>query len=71
MQSSKTEKVILSDNAMDHILLQPKNTKIGMRDRVMMILLYDSAIRLDELLSLTVKDLIIENGSPCQTCPNN
>ena len=56
---------------MDHILLQPKNTKIGMRDRVMMILLYDSAIRLDELLSLTVKDLIIENGSPCQTCPNN
>ena len=31
----------------------------------MMILLYDSAIRLDELLSLTVKDLIIENGSPC------
>lgn len=61
----KTEKVILSDNAMDHILLQPKNTKIGMRDRVMMILLYDSAIRLDELLSLTVKDLIIENGSPC------
>ena len=31
----------------------------------MMILLYDSAIRLDELLSLTVKDLILENGSPC------
>jgi site-specific recombinase XerD len=60
----KTEKKILSDKAVNHILLQPKNTKIGMRDRVMMILLYDSAIRLDELLSLTLQDLVLERNNP-------
>ena len=43
---------------------QPPNTKMGLRDRVIMILLYDSAIRLDELLSLTIKDLSINTDNP-------
>jgi len=60
----QTEKIILSEKALNCILQQPKNTKIGMRDRVMMILLYDSAIRLDELLSLTIQDLMLESDNP-------
>lgn len=56
----KKEKETLSEEALRCILMQPRNTKIGMRDRVMMILLYDSAIRLDELLSLTVQDLMLD-----------
>lgn len=60
----KQEKAILSETALTKILQQPKNTKIGIRDQVMMILLYDSAIRLDELLSLTIQDLVLERNEP-------
>jgi integrase/recombinase XerD len=60
----KREKETLSEEALRYILLQPRNTRIGMRDRVMMILLYDSAIRLDELLSLTLQELMLDGNSP-------
>lgn len=60
----KKEKETLSEDALRCILTQPLNTKIGMRDRVMMILLYDSAIRLDELLSLTGQDLVLNSSNP-------
>lgn len=61
---SKKEKEMLSEEALSCIFQQPRNTKTGMRDRVMMILLYDSAIRLDELLSMTVQDLMLESNNP-------
>ena len=61
---AKREKTILSEAALICLLQQTKNTKIGIRDRTMMILLYDSAIRLNELLSLTIQDLILERSDP-------
>ena len=60
----KKEKAALSEKALCCILQQPGSTKIGMRDRCMMILLYDSAVRLDELLSLTIQDLMFESSNP-------
>ncbi len=39
------------------LLAAPPNTKIGLRDRTIMILLYDSAIRVSELLELKVHSL--------------
>lgn len=63
-KTPKKEKEVLSDHALKYLLEQPKNTKIGLRDRTMMILLYDSAIRLDELLSLTLQDLMIGTKEP-------
>ena len=63
-KEAKREKEILSQEAMAHILRQPANTKMGLRDRAVMVLLYDSAIRLDELLSLTVLDVILECKDP-------
>lgn len=58
------EKEILSPDALSCILRQPANTKMGLRDRVAMVLLYDSAIRLDELLSLTVQDAVLDRNDP-------
>ena len=60
----KKEKAILSEEALSCIFRQPGHTKIGMRDRVIMILLYDSAIRLNELLSLKIQDLMLEASNP-------
>jgi integrase/recombinase XerD len=60
----KKEKETLSEEALATILRQPPNTKMGLRDRIIMILLYDSAIRLNELLSLTIKDISLNTDNP-------
>lgn len=59
-----TEKEILSEEALATILQQPSNTKKGLRDRVIMILLYDSAVRLNELLCITLNNLSINTDNP-------
>jgi len=63
-KEEQRDKKILSQEAMTCLLRQPANTKMGLRDRVIMILLYDSAIRLDELLNLKLQDLVLERKDP-------
>lgn len=53
----KREKKLLSIEALTALLSQPPNSKIGLRNRTIMILLYDSAIRLQELIDLNVNDI--------------
>lgn len=60
----KEVKESLSEQELSEILNQPSNTKIGMRDRTIMILLYDSAIRLSELLGLRIGDLNMHTTNP-------
>ena len=60
----KTEKAVISEEAMAAILRRPPNTKMGLRDRTMMILLYDSAARLAEVLGLKVSDVVINGENP-------
>jgi site-specific recombinase XerD len=63
-KEERREKAVLPPAAMAAILRQPANTKTGLRDRAMMVLLYDSAIRLDELLGMKVKDAVLRCGDP-------
>ncbi len=58
------EKVTLSENALEAILQAPPMTKMGMRDRAIIITLYDSAMRIDELLSIKLKDINLEGKFP-------
>lgn len=60
----KTEKECIPDDAMVAILKQPSNTKRGIRDRTLMILLYDSGTRLAEVLDLSVSDIMITGDNP-------
>ena len=53
----KREKKLLSIEALTALLAQPPNTKIGLRNKTIMILLYDSAIRLQELIDLNINDI--------------
>jgi len=57
--SKKTTRLkeCLSEEALTIMLAEPPNTRIGLRDRTIMILLYDSAIRLSEVLGLRVENL--------------
>jgi integrase/recombinase XerD len=54
------ERQVIPEEAMAALLCQPPNTKIGLRDRTLMILLYDSGARLGEILGLSVSDAMIE-----------
>lgn len=60
----KKEREILSDDALSAILRQPPDTKTGIRNRTIMILLYDSAIRLNELLTLKLGDINTSSKEP-------
>ena len=60
----KTEKAVIAEEAMAVILQQPPNTKMGLRDRTMMILMYDSGARLAEILGLKVSDVALDADSP-------
>lgn len=61
----KKDKPILDEHAIKLLLDAPPNTRIGIRDRTLLILLYDSAARLDEILSLRKADLFLSTDSPC------
>lgn len=58
------EKVVLSEDALNAIFTHPANTRMGLRDRTMMILLYDSAVRLAEILNLRVNDICLSEENP-------
>ena len=59
-----TEKYVLSEDALNVIFSQPTNTRMGLRDRTIMILLYDSAVRLAEILNLRVNDICLNEENP-------
>lgn len=60
----KTEKTVIAEDAMAAILAQPPRTKMGLRDRAIMILMYDSAARLGEILSLNLPDVVTGGANP-------
>ena len=59
-----TEKYVLSGDALNAIFSQPANTRMGLRDRTIMILLYDRAVRLAEILNLRVNDICLNEENP-------
>lgn len=60
----KTIKPLLDDDMIRLILSLPKNNKKGIRNLTMMIMLYETAIRLDELLSIRIEDIKIDSETP-------
>jgi site-specific recombinase XerD len=64
IKNPQTEKQILSEIALNAILKQPANTRMGLRDRTIMILLYDSAVRLSEILNIRIDDICLNEKNP-------
>jgi site-specific recombinase XerD len=67
----KSTRETIGDDDFAALLLAPPNTKIGLRDRVIMILLYDSAIRVSELLELKVNSLNTVYAEPKWVLPKS
>lgn len=60
----KKEKPVLSEDALAAILSAPPDTKFGVRDRAILILLYDTAVRVSELLGIRLCDITAETKHP-------
>jgi len=58
------DKAILSNDCLKALFSAPSSNKIGIRDTTIMITLYDSAIRLNELLKLKVSDVNLNRSTP-------
>jgi site-specific recombinase XerD len=58
------EKMIIGENALAAILSAPPHTKMGLRDRTILVMLYDSAVRLNELLSVRLCDISLAGEFP-------
>lgn len=64
MRTAKTFGEVLSEEALTAIFAQPDRSRTGIRDQTILVLLYDSAMRISELLSLKVADLQLERDPP-------
>jgi site-specific recombinase XerD len=56
----------MSQNVLKSILAQPDaQTRIGLRDRFLMILMYDTGGRIQEILDLKLNDIALDADIPC------
>jgi len=58
-------KKVLSEDALAAILSAPPQTKMGLRDRAILVVMYDSAVRLNELLTIKLGDITLHGEYPC------
>jgi len=65
VKTEKAAKDILSEKALNTLLRQPvQHTKIGLRDMTLIILMYDSACRISEILNLRKSDIKLDGPYP-------
>ena len=60
----RVQRPVLSKEAIECILDKPRATLKGNRDRVLLILLFDSAIRVSELTKITIGDVYLNADKP-------
>jgi site-specific recombinase XerD len=63
-RQARTERVVIPDEAMAAILRQPPETRMGIRDRTIMVMMYDSGARLAEILGLKISDVVLDGDNP-------
>ena len=64
LKSKKLEKETVSEKQLALILKQAEDNEKGIRNRVMLLTLYETAMRVSELSSLTLSCLMINRDSP-------
>lgn len=57
IREPKIKRETIQEEDFNALLSAPTNTRIGVRDRTIMVLLYDSAVRVSELLSLDASSI--------------
>lgn len=60
----KVQRPVIEKDDLPVFLDSPNDSRIGNRDRMILILLFDTAIRVSELVSITLGDILIEIENP-------
>lgn len=60
----KTQGPVMEMDVLSKYLDSPPHTKIGNRDRMILILLFDTAVRVSELVGITLGDIILDVKNP-------
>jgi site-specific recombinase XerD len=58
------EMEVLGEDALAAILSMPPQTRMGLRDRTILVTLYDTAVRLSELLGIKLGDITLDGEYP-------
>ncbi len=58
---SQIREIVEDEEAIAMLLAAPGTSKIGIRDQIILVVLYDTAIRVDELIGLDLSDVNISN----------
>lgn len=64
LKKIQKEKETLSEEALAAILAAPPQTKMGLRDRAILVTMYDSAVRVSELLAIRLGDITLDGDFP-------
>ena len=59
-KNPEKEREVLSETALNAIFAEPKNNRLGIRDKTLMILLYDTGTRISELLNIKLADMFLK-----------
>lgn len=62
LRTEEKEKYVLSPEQVESIISQARNTKIGFRNRLILLLLYETACRVSEIAYLKVQNVNITDG---------
>jgi len=65
IKTAKVSKEVLSEDALGKMIEQPsQNTRLGLRNATLMVLMYDSACRISEILNLRISDIKLDASQP-------
>ena len=64
LKTPKLQRPVIEKEGLQVLFAEPKDTKIGRRDKVILILLFDSAIRVSELTDIVLGDVGLDVKHP-------
>ena len=64
LKTPKLQRPVMEKEDLKAFLAEPQNTKFGRRDRVLLSLMYDTAIRVSELTGIVLGDISLNVSSP-------
>lgn len=64
LKTPKLQRPVIEKDDLKAFLSEPGNTKIGRRDRVLLAMLYDTAVRVSELTGIVLGDISLNVGNP-------
>ena len=64
LKTPKLQRPVIEKEDLKAFLAEPENTKIGRRDRVLLALLYDTAVRVSELTGIVLGDMTLNVKNP-------